>query len=76
MKTPARPPRGRKPHLLTRLNLLAEEIRALGAQAFRLGHALAVVREEADRRRNPHNPRTKAEKVRKASRTGKAASRG
>lgn len=76
MKTPARPPRGRKPHLLARLNLLAEEVRALGAWAFRLGHALAVVRDEADRRRNPHNPRTRAAKVRKHARTGKAARHG
>lgn len=76
MKTPARPPRGRKPHLLARLALLTQQVRALGAQALALGYALSVLRDEADRRRNPHNPRTKAERVRKAARTGKAARRG
>ena len=76
MKTPARPPRGRKPHLLTRLALLSEQVRALGAQALRLGHALAVIRGEADRRRNPHNPRTTAAKLRKHARTRKAARHG
>jgi hypothetical protein len=76
MSTP-RPPRGRKPHLLTRLAALAAKVRTLGhaadataRKARRLADLLGSAAHALDSARNPHSPRTKAERVRKAARTG------
>jgi hypothetical protein len=67
---PTRPPRGRKPHLLTRLEALTRQVRALGFQAYSLGNELQALRCEADRQRNPHNPRTRLERLAKEARRG------
>ena len=67
---PNRPPRGRKPHLLKRLALLTEQVRLVGATALRLSYDLARVKATLDGSRNPHNPRTRAELIRKAARRG------
>lgn len=76
MSTP-RPPRGRKPHLLTRLAALAAKVRTLGQQAEatarkarRLSGLIGAAAHALDAARNPHNPRTNAGQARKAARHG------
>ena len=65
---PNRPPRGRKPHLLKRLALLSEQVRAIGANALRLSYDLARVKATLDGGRNPHSPRTRAERLKREAR--------
>ena len=74
---PTQPPRGRKPHLLTRLAALAAKVRTLGhaadataRKARRLADLLGSAAHALDAARNPHNPRTNAAKARKAARHG------
>lgn len=76
MSTP-RPPRGRKPHTLTRLAALAAKVRTLGhaaeataRKARRLSGMIVAAAYALDAARNPHNPRTNAAKARKAARHG------